>query len=172
MLRPAAVLVAVLFILPCDASAQGAPSAPRAHPTDGLAWLSGCWERRTARGAVTEQWMPPGGGMLLGAGRTVRGDSVTEYEQLRIHERGDTVVYHATPSGQAPAEFRTTQVSDTLVAFDNPAHDFPQRVLYRRGPADSLFARIEGTRNGQRRGVDFRYARVSCVAPSPTSATR
>jgi hypothetical protein len=171
MLRPAAVVAALLLlVLPSDASAQ---NAQRAHPTDGLAWLSGCWERRTARGAaVTEQWMAPAGGMLLGAGRTVRGDSVTEYEQLRIHERGDTVVYHAMPSGQAPAEFRTTQVSDTLVAFDNPAHDFPQRVLYRRGAADSLYARIEGTRNGQRRGVDFRYARVSCVSPSSNSATR
>jgi hypothetical protein len=157
MLRPALLLVA-LALLPSTASAQ----RPTDRPTQRLGWLSGCWERRTARGTVTEQWMAPAGGMLLGAARTVRGDSVTEFEQLRIHERGDTLVYHAMPSGQSPAEFRTTQASDTLVAFENPTHDFPQRVLYRRG-ADSLFARVEGNRNGQLRGVDFRYARVECV---------
>jgi hypothetical protein len=51
---------------------------------------------------------------------------------------------------------------DGAITFSNPAHDFPQRIIYRRAGADSLHARIEGTRNGQPRGVDYAYVRVAC----------
>lgn len=50
-----------------------------------------------------------------------------------------------------------------VVTFENLAHDFPQRVIYRRAGADSLIARVEGTRAGQPRGFDFPYRRVACA---------
>jgi hypothetical protein len=99
---------------------------------------------------------------MLGMGRTVRNDTLVEFEQLRLTQRGTSAVYHAEPSGQAPAEFVATAVSDSLVTFSNPQHDFPQRIIYRRRGADSLVARVEGTRGGAVRGVDFPYARVAC----------
>jgi hypothetical protein len=159
--RRAIALFALLALPLVPASARG--QEPRPRPTASLAWLAGCWERRTSRGAVLEQWMPPAGGMMFGASRTTRGDSVVEYEVLRLFERRDTVVYHAAPSRQQPTEFTTTRVTDTLVVFENAAHDFPQRILYRRGTADSLWARIEGRMNGQDRGIDFRYGRIACT---------
>jgi hypothetical protein len=129
-----------------------------------LSWIAGCWRQSSSGGAriIDEQWMEPRGGMMLGMSRTVRGDSVLEFEQLRIFARDGRLVYHAKPSGQEPADFEARSASDSLVTFENPAHDFPQRIIYRRHGADSLIARIEGTRNGQVRGIDFPYAKVSC----------
>lgn len=49
-----------------------------------------------------------------------------------------------------------------MVVFDNPQHDFLQRVIYQKRGADSLWARIEATGNGRVRGVDFPYARAKC----------
>ena len=106
--------------------------------------------------------MRPRGGLMLGAGRTVDGDSLVEFEQVRILERAGRLVYAAAPSGQAPAEFESIAVTDSSVTFENAAHDFPQRVLYRRVGADSLMARVEGTRGGKLRGVDFAYHRAAC----------
>ena len=99
---------------------------------------------------------------MLGSGRTVHGDTLIEYEQTRILERGGRLVYGAYPSGQAPAEFERIALSDAAVTFDNQRHDFPQRVIYRRRGADSLVGRVEGMRGGTLRGVDFPYARVAC----------
>lgn len=99
---------------------------------------------------------------MLGMGRTVRGDSTVEWEHLRIAAERDTLVYHAMPSGQPPSSFRAISLSGDAVTFEDKAHDFPQRVIYRRATPDSLHARIEGTMRGQARGVDFRYARVAC----------
>jgi hypothetical protein len=99
---------------------------------------------------------------MLGLGRTVRADSLIEFEQVRIFERGGRLVYGANPSGQTPAEFESIQVSDSAVTFENLGHDFPQRVMYRHPSADSLVGRVEGMRRGQLRGMDFPYARVAC----------
>ncbi len=130
-----------------------------------LSWLSGCWQHTRPGRVVDEQWMTPRGGQMLGMSRTVRGDTiVSEFEHLQILERNGRAIYHAEPSGQKPTDFEAQSVSDTLVVFANPAHDFPQRVIYRRRGADSLIARVEGTMNGQQRGIDFPYARVACPA--------
>jgi hypothetical protein len=126
-----------------------------------LAWLAGCWERTGASSRIDEQWMAPYGGTMPGMSRTVRGGRTVAYEALRIYEREDRLVYAAHPSGQTPTEFVSTVVGADSAVFENPAHDFPQRISYR--PAgDSLFARIEGIVDGVARGSDFRFARGEC----------
>ena len=148
-----------------SALAQGSKESA-ARPASSLGWLAGCWERRSGERLIEEQWMAPRAGMLLGVGRTTLGDSVVEYESVRIYEAGDTLVYAARPSGQEPAEFRAPPraFADGVVTFENLAHDFPQRVIYRRAGPDSLVARVEGMRRGVLRGVDIPYRRVPCPA--------
>ena len=160
MRRPVIVLAAILMsLVRSEARAQG--SGLSVHQ---LSWIAGCWRQTSSGGAriIDEQWMEPRAGMMLGMSRTVRGDSVFEFEQLRIFARDGRLVYHAEPSGQEPADFQARSASDSLVMFENPAHDFPQRIIYRRRGADSLIARIEGTRNGKTRGIDFPYVRIAC----------
>jgi hypothetical protein len=158
MRRSLVLLVAVLVpSLGHNAHAQ------RANIVAHLSWISGCWQQTGANGRlVEEQWMTPRGNTMMGMSRTVRGDSLIEYEQLRISERAGKAVYHALPSGQPPSEFTAATVSDTMVVFENPQHDFPQRIIYRRRGPDSLIARVEGTMNGKARGVDFPYSKVQC----------
>ena len=159
-LLPASLAVA-LAGAPAAAAAQ-APAPPAARPTSALAWMAGCWARRAGTRLVEEQWMAPRGGVMLGAGRTTRGDTLVEYEALRIEEAGDTLVYVASPSRQATARFRAAGVVGDSVRFDDPAHDFPQRVGYARRGADSLLAWIEGTQDGRPRRVELPYGRVEC----------
>jgi hypothetical protein len=95
-------------------------------------------------------------------GRTVRGDSLVEYEVVVIRERENALVYEAHPSGQTPATFTATTVSDSAVVFENPSHDFPQKVGYRRAGPDSLMGYIEGSIGGRQRHIEFPYARARC----------
>jgi hypothetical protein len=150
-----------LLVLLASASPSFAQTT-KSRATDALSWLTGCWEWRSPRGVVEEHWSATTGGMLLGFSRTMRGDSITEYEFVRIYNAGDTLVYDAHPSRQERAEFRAVGPFDAAIVFANPAHDFPQRVSYRRVGTDTLLARVEGTRNGQSRGFDFPYVRTRC----------
>jgi Domain of unknown function (DUF6265) len=129
---------------------------------ESVRWLAGCWEQRRGARVVQEQWMAPSGGMLLGMSRTVSGDVAREFELLRIVSQNGVLTYIAQPGGGAPTSFAATSVSDTGVVFANPAHDFPQRIMYRKVGRDSLIARIEGEQGGQVRGMDIPMRRGRC----------
>jgi len=104
--------------------------------------------------------MAPRGGSMLGMSRTVIGGKTVEYEFLRIAVVGNALAYVAKPSGQAEATFPLKSIDDGVVVFENLAHDFPQRIIYRR-TAEGVTARIEGTVKGETRGRDFPYSRCS-----------
>ena len=163
-----------------DSAARRVPAASVSQrTTERLGWMTGCWSYRDSRWRlVEEQWSSPRAGVMFGYSRTTRarigapGDTLLLYETTRIYEAPDgALVFAASPSGQQPDEFRWRGEATTLdsaITFENPAHDFPQRVRYRRAGAagDSLVARVEGTRNGTVRGIDFPYARTSCSRQS------
>ena len=67
----------------------------------------------------------------------------------------------AIPSGQAEAAFPLKEIGENAVTFENPQHDFPQRILYRLVDKDTLVARIEGSLGGQARSADFPYVRCA-----------
>lgn len=129
------------------------------------AWLAGCWQQRSGNRESLEMWMPPAGGMMLAASRTVVGGAVREYEQLLIKLENGKLIFTATPSGQQTASFTSTSVTDTSFVVENPQHDFPQRIIYRRRGPDSLIARIEGPGGSGRatRGSDFPMQRTGCA---------
>jgi hypothetical protein len=128
-----------------------------------LSWLAGCWEANLRGREVSEQWMKPGGGIMLGMARTVAQGKATEFEFTQIREDKDGSIYYvAKPSGQAEASFKLVKLQNKEAVFENPQHDFPQRIIYRLEPDGSLFARVEATVKGQLRGIDYPYKRAKC----------
>jgi hypothetical protein len=127
-----------------------------------LSWLAGCWRQESPTRTVDEVWMPPLGDGMLGMSRTVSKGKIVEHEFLQIRAQEGRLVYVAKPSGQPEATFTATSATARDVIFENPAHDFPQRIIYRLQPDGSIAARIEGTANGKARGIDFRMKGVSC----------
>ena len=153
------ITAAVLLGTTTAAYAQKQPST---NAISQLEWLAGCWEGTVAGRVFEEMWMAPRAGMMLGVSRTINDGKVVEYEGMRIYERGDSLVFAASPSGQLPTEFTSPGATLKSVTFSNPAHDFPQRVIYTSGENGAVNARIEGTVNGRERGVDFRLQPVKC----------
>ena len=151
--------LALLVAIPVVAFAQ----EPKPSLRD-FGWMGGCWEFSVAERQlhVTEQWMKPAGGMMIGAGRTVRAGKVVDFEVLRVVEEAEGIFYIAKPTGNKDeTRFKLVKAGTGELVFENPAHDFPQRIIYRR-EGDKLNARIEGTSNGRTRGIDFPYTRSKC----------
>jgi len=130
-----------------------------------VAWLAGCWRAEKREAGSGEQWLPPAGGTMLGVGRTVKNGKTVEFEfmQLRLNDAGK-LVFIALPSGQKEVTFVATAVSTNSVTFENPQHDFPQRVRYSLQPDGRLDVRIEGMLSGVLRGEDFPLKRTPCEA--------
>ncbi len=126
----------------CPAIGPGSPGLAQ------LDWLVGSWSGDD-RGTLNEEvWLTPAGGLMLAMHRDTSGGKATGFEFLRIEQDGDGLVYRAMPQGRPGTDFRRVAHGPSCIAFENPAHDFPRRILYwREGP--SLHARIEGTRQGK-----------------------
>ena len=150
-------LAGVLLVVAAEtASAQIDKGIGRAS------WLRGCWEATTATGSVEENWMEPKGGSMIGVSRTIRDGKMTSYETIVLREEGDRLAYDAHPSGQSATTFLSARITASELVFENPSHDFPQQVGYRRD-GDSLLAWISGTRNGESRRIEFPYRRARCA---------
>lgn len=140
----------------------GAAAAQTATTAD-LAFMAGCWRLSANGRTIDEHWLTPAGGSLMGVSRTVANGKTVEFEFLQIRDLPEGLTYIAKPSGQAEAKFTIASRTADEIVFENPTHDFPQRIRYKKVGADQLRARIEGTMNGKARGIDFPYARVACT---------
>lgn len=126
---------------------------------DELNWLQGCWDGINPNRQAEECWSSPGGGLMLGYGRTIR-QGAAGFEYLRLVERDDDLVFIAQPDGDPPTEFMATEVNDRFVRFANPDHDFPRVIEYQRS-GDALTATIgDGLTIGDSENtITFRFER-------------
>lgn len=137
---------------------------PVAVPVDAtgiaaLAWMAGDWRTEPGKRQVDEHWSAPSGGSMLGMSRTVADGTTREFEFLRIVERADGVFYVAHPGARSPGtEFKLTRSGDGEAVFENPQHDFPKRITYRRGADGTLTAVVDGGEGTK--GITFVYRAV------------
>ncbi len=130
---------------------------------DQLAWLAGCWASDDSAAGSEEHWMQPAGGTMLGMNRNVRHGQTVAFEFLRIFENEEkSLTLLASPSEQSSTSFQLSSISLSEVIFENPGHDFPQRILYRLVKSDRLLGRIEGTARGEYQQIDFPMTRKPC----------
>lgn len=115
-------------------------------PTESLDWMAGHWCTDSGGKSVEEVWLPPRGDVLVGLGRTYTADRTVGFEFLRIAGVEGVQSYIAQPGGQPPTHFARTDGGENWVRFENPEHDFPQRIEYRRD-GDKLYAEVAGPGN-------------------------
>jgi hypothetical protein len=123
--------------------------------------LTGVWESREGDAVTQEFWTPAEGGSMFGIGRTMQTGRTVFFEYLRIEHREGGLVYFASPNGRSPAtEFRYVPSADAqVIQFENPAHDFPQRIIYRFVDEDTLSVSISGWQGGSERIEEWRLTR-------------
>lgn len=155
----ASLLCLALLTSACGVSAQNTPS-----PTPD--WLSGYWLSCEGDTQVAENWIGAGSGALLGANLSQGAQGGFEFLRVAANASGG-FSYYSMPNARSPAtEFGMTTHEGQRVVFSNPAHDFPQRIIYER-TGDRLHARIEGEANGEAQGMDWNFRRAEIDAACP-----
>ena len=123
-----------------------------------VAWIAGAWQTEGKR-QIEEHWTQAAGATMLGMSRTVAGEKTVEFEYLRIEQRADGIYYVAHPKGRCPGtDFKLTRATANEVVFENPQHDFPKRIIYRKGADDSLTAVVDG--GDGTKSISYAYRRM------------
>jgi len=137
-------LFVLAVIVWCGAALASGEEAPELGD---LGWMSGHWVGQSGDVGMEEFWTTPEGGVMVGLHRDVFPDASSFFEFLRIVATDRGLTYIASPRGAGTTEFTLVSLDGRSVVFENLAHDFPQRIIYRR-VGDQLKARIEGEVNG------------------------
>jgi hypothetical protein len=149
-----------------DSAAPTAPASPTS-PLEPFGWLHGCWDGKVNLREFREEWLPLRGDIMVGVSQTVMQAKTLDFEYLRLESRPEGIFYVAVPAGKRETSFRlagkTQDGASEIFTFENPADEFPQRIIYRRGTEGWLYATVEGKLNGTPRSVIYPMRRVDCV---------
>jgi hypothetical protein len=159
MKAPVSTLPALLVFLALAVPAAPAPGESPKADISSLAWLAGAWGGDDTGTFNEETWIAPKAGSMLAVHRDVKNGKTVGFEFLRIEEQEGSLVYVASPDGKTPTPFRLVESGPTRAVFENPALEFPRRVLYFRD-GETLHARIEGARGGKPAAKEWIWRRV------------
>jgi hypothetical protein len=143
-IRRIMMMIATLVLSIALTAGPAGPTGPAE-----LAFLAGEWEGGTPELRIEERWTGEAGGLMLGLGRTVKGERAVAFEFLRIEFRKDGVVYVAQPGGVPPTEFPLTSADGRSATFENPQHDHPKKLRYALSPEGELIVDLDGDEGKQ-----------------------
>ena len=135
-----------------------AGAAPEAKRAEALGWLAGTWVAEEAEGRWSEErWAAPRGGVMLGTSLSGQRGQAGWFEFMRIApDKDGRLAFHASPGGAPASAFPLVEAGKREAAFENPAHDYPTRIQYRRD-GNVLSATISGP--GGVKARTWRYRR-------------
>jgi Domain of unknown function (DUF6265) len=161
-LRTTLALFGLVSVISPPINAIQSDKPPQAFKIEDLAWISGDWETAPGGRQIDEHWTKVAGGSMIGMSRTVAGGKTVFFEYLRIETRGAEIYYVAHPKARAPGtDFKLVRLTAQEVVFENLAHDFPKRIIYRKDGDGALTARIEGDGTEREKAQEFHYRPIS-----------
>jgi hypothetical protein len=152
------ILVFVLLAASCACFAQKQVDFQTLNQLTG-----GSWYMKTARGITGEIWKKINNDELHNQAFKIIGKDTTLLEKVQLIKKGNDIYYISIVQNQndaKPISFKLMDNSNNQFVFSNPAHDFPQRIVYHFVTKDSIHAWIDGQYNGKFVKQDFYYKRV------------
>ncbi len=127
---------------------------------DALKWIVGSWKINNGTTQVVEEWQQSNDSTFAGKSYFVKNNRDTiPQETIELAYRNGSWSYIPTVNNQnngQPVLFKLIFLKGTEFICENPKHDFPQRIAYRR-IGNQLFASIEGKRNGKHSKQNFDF---------------
>ena len=126
-------------------------------------WLIGEWQNNSTEGNATEVWKKKNDSTFVGNSYFVIGKDTVSSETISLEQNGNKLFYIPTVQDQnagKPVKFTLTSSTSNQLIFENPKHDFPQKISYTKITNDSLMAEISGMMNGKQNSQKFPMIRV------------
>lgn len=147
-------------------AACGGPNQANQHQKPALSttfkWLQGTWVANEPTTNFFETWSIEDDSTFKAFSYMLKGKDTLFSERITLAYRMGKTWYQPVQAGennQQTVQFELVDSSQHQYVFENKLHDFPQRIIYKRVGADSLWAWIEGTEKGIFKKIDFKLAR-------------
>lgn len=116
-------------------------------------WIIGSWEQQTDKGIMTETWERKNDSLFVGSCYFINESDTLHTETILLEQRADSITYSAKVKGQnnekAIPFTLTTAITNALV-FENPTHDYPQKIVYQKNKTNGLLVTVSGILHGKK----------------------
>ena len=127
------------------------------------AWLIGNWQRVSKEGTLTEAWTQLNDSTFIGRSFFVSNGDTLSSELISLEQRNGKLYYIPTLADQNNGKaviFTMTSLTDSSATFENPEHDFPQKIDYRFQKPDSLIAEVSTIASEPKKSIVFRMRQM------------
>lgn len=117
-----------------------------------VSWLIGSWENQSEEGTLSEIWKKKNDSTLVGESYFIREKDTLHSERIELLQKEDKLFYIPIVKGQnndKPVTFKLTLATENEFTFENPAHDYPQKIVYKMVNASTIVATISGKQQGK-----------------------
>jgi hypothetical protein len=121
-------------------------------------WFIGSWTGETGESIFTETWQKVNDTLFIGQSYFIKDSDTLSRETISLQQQDTSVFYIPLVEGQndnKPVYFKLTFSDNTNAVFENPGHDFPQKITYQLRNGDSLVATVSGFQEGKGRSISF-----------------
>ena len=125
--------------------------------------LEGTWKIENKD--VYEEWETVTAHLLAGKGYKKKGDQIIITEYLTLQSKDGKVVYSATVPDQnngATINFIMSNPDSKTWVFENPKHDFPQKIIYQHVLDNKIHVQVSGA---GKKGFEYNMYRIDKKIP-------
>ena len=141
-------IVLITFFFSC----QKAEKATSFEKLVKMSWLLGQWENKMDDGIVSESWKKKNDSTFVAQAYFIKEKDTLHSESIELLQKGEDLFYIPIVKGQnndKAVAFKLTKSTENEFTFENPTHDYPQKIVYKMQNATSLVATISGKQQGK-----------------------
>ena len=145
-MKKLALLATLLLLVSCKKDSL----ADKLNPAQ---WIIGNWEQKTDKGTLTESWQRQNDSVFVGSTYFINESDTLHSETILLEQRADSIIYSAKVKGQNNEKaipFILTTANTNSLVFENPAHDYPQKIEYQKSKSNGLQVTISGILRGKK----------------------
>ncbi|WP_317897469.1 DUF6265 family protein [Aurantibacillus circumpalustris] len=155
------ILAVTCFLISCSNETKNTSDIGK-MTIDQASWILGKWQNVSIEGSVSEHWDKLNDSTYSGRGLFIQGKDTLSKEILSLEQHGVDLYYIPTVNKQNDGKavnFKLSSMKENVMVFENPSHDFPQKITYNKITSDSLVATISGMVEGKERSESFPMSR-------------
>ncbi len=137
----------MLLIISCKKETKSFSQLEKAN------WFLGEWKNPTPNAHFTEIWTKENDSIYKAKSFvTIKKDTVF-YENIILEQKNDSLFYTVSVKAQKkeqPVSFYLTTSSANQLIFENPKHDYPNKIIYTKITNNNILAEISGIQNGKK----------------------
>ncbi|MES2411479.1 MAG: DUF6265 family protein [Bacteroidota bacterium] len=144
------LITSLLFV--CLTSCKNNSSENKFGKLEKMNWLIGNWEQKLPDGILKETWTKQNDSTFSGDSYFINTKDTVHFESIKLVQKAEELTYNATVVGQnedEPVAFNLTSDVNNTFTFENPAHDYPRKITYKKVASDRLIATISGKQQGK-----------------------